>query len=168
MSLLNKVSHLIRSSSVGCVPQCAAFAVQQQQCRGIARIPHWENHIRFDPAVGRKRPSQDVLDRFRRLNNGLWVRAVPGKHTKRYRKTEIWQATSEYYVTCTKEECWMLDKMMTPYWLRQRHYADDPYANYHVRHGIKSPRVDYKGELTRERPKVLIEDSVSEQHFYDR
>ena len=38
--------------------------------RGIARIPHWEHHIRFDQHVGRKRPSQDVLDRFKRLNNG--------------------------------------------------------------------------------------------------
>src|SRR5438105_4265837 len=34
------------------------------------RIPHWEHHIRFDPRFARKRPSQDVLDRFKRLNNG--------------------------------------------------------------------------------------------------
>lgn len=39
--------------------------------RGIARIPHYEYHIRFDPRVGRKRPCQDVLDRFKRLNNGM-------------------------------------------------------------------------------------------------
>jgi hypothetical protein len=38
--------------------------------RGIARIPHWDYHIRFDPKFGRKRPCQDVLDRFKRLNNG--------------------------------------------------------------------------------------------------
>ena len=38
--------------------------------RGIARIPHWEYHIRFDQYVGRKRPAQDILDRFKRLNNG--------------------------------------------------------------------------------------------------
>lgn len=38
--------------------------------RGIARIPHYEYHIRFDPHFGRKRPAQDVLDRFKRLNNG--------------------------------------------------------------------------------------------------
>jgi len=38
--------------------------------RGVVRIPHWEYHIRFDPKYGRKRPCQDVLDRFKRLNNG--------------------------------------------------------------------------------------------------
>jgi hypothetical protein len=56
----------------------AATSLLQQACRtacvgssrGIARIPHWEYHIRFDPSVGRKRPAQDVLDRFKRLNNG--------------------------------------------------------------------------------------------------
>lgn len=41
--------------------------------RGVARIPHWEHHIRFDQFVGRKRPAQDVLDRFKRLNNGKYL-----------------------------------------------------------------------------------------------
>ena len=41
--------------------------------RTIIQIPHWEHHIRFDPAKGRKRPAQDVLDRFKRLNNGSFV-----------------------------------------------------------------------------------------------
>ena len=47
---------------------CQLLAVSS--VRGIARIPHWEYHIRFDPKVGRKRPTQDVLDRVKRLNNG--------------------------------------------------------------------------------------------------
>lgn len=38
--------------------------------RNIARIPHYEYHIRFDGKEGRKRVCQDVLDRFKRLNNG--------------------------------------------------------------------------------------------------
>lgn len=41
--------------------------------RNIARIPHYEHHIRFDPKFGRKRPAQDVLDRFKRLNNGKLI-----------------------------------------------------------------------------------------------
>lgn len=41
--------------------------------RNVNRIPHWEYHIRFDPKVGRKRPNQDVLDRFKRLNNGILI-----------------------------------------------------------------------------------------------
>ncbi|VDM76529.1 unnamed protein product [Strongylus vulgaris] len=191
--------------------------------RTIARIPHYEYHIRFSPKEGRKRPAQDVLDRFKRLGNGMWVRAHPGKNKLRYAKDKKFQETSLYYETCTKvgvlfddiflsipnlqrfkrlgngmwvrahpgknklryakdkkfqetslyyetctkvgvlfdgydygfkEECEMLDKMMTPYWLRRHHYPNDPYAAYHVRHGISSPRVDDKGVLLRERRKV--------------
>uniref|UniRef100_A0A183GUM3 Myotubularin phosphatase domain-containing protein n=1 Tax=Heligmosomoides polygyrus TaxID=6339 RepID=A0A183GUM3_HELPZ len=62
--------------------------------------------------------------------------------------------------TCSRElfqeECEMLDRMMTPFWLRRHHYPNDPYAAYHVRHGIDSPRVDDKGRLVRERAKVGI------------
>ncbi|VDL79792.1 unnamed protein product, partial [Nippostrongylus brasiliensis] len=127
--------------------------VVEQSSRGIARIPHYEYHIRFSPKDGRKRPAQDVLDRFKRLNNGMWIRAHPGRNKLRYAKDEKFQETSLYLETCTKEECEMLDKMMTPFWLRRRHYPNDPYAAYHVRHGIDSPRVDDKGKLVREREK---------------
>ncbi|RCN29665.1 hypothetical protein ANCCAN_24573 [Ancylostoma caninum] len=67
-----------------------------------------------------------------------------------------------------EEECEMLDKMMTPFWLRRHHYPNDPYAAYHVRHDINSPRVDDKGRLLREREKVLIDDITSNQYFRDR
>uniref|UniRef100_A0A0K0DJB0 39S ribosomal protein L35, mitochondrial n=1 Tax=Angiostrongylus cantonensis TaxID=6313 RepID=A0A0K0DJB0_ANGCA len=116
------------------------FNPSEQSTRTIARIPHYEYHIRFSPKDGRKRPAQDVLDRFKRLNNGMWIRAHPGRHKLRYAKD--------------KEQCEMLDKMMTPFWLRPHYYPDDPYAPYHVRHGIDSPRVDDKGKLIRERRKV--------------
>ncbi len=62
----------------------------------------------------------------------------------------------------------MLDRMMTPFWLRPKYYVDDPYSPYHTRHGITSPRVDYKGRMKRERPKILLEDCVAERHFHDR
>ncbi|CAJ0578292.1 unnamed protein product, partial [Mesorhabditis spiculigera] len=148
--------------------QPSATLAATTSSRSIARIPVWERHIRFDPAEGRKRPSQDVLDRFKRLNNGMWIRAVPGWHKQRYFKDDKWQETSVYYETCTKDECQMLDRMMTPFWLRRKHYPDDPYKAYHVRHDVKSPRVDDKGKFLRERPKVLLEDSVADVYFRDR
>ncbi|MFH4979511.1 hypothetical protein AB6A40_006220 [Gnathostoma spinigerum] len=138
------------------------------QWRGIARIPHYEYHIRFDPKVGRKRPCQDVLDRFKRLNNGLWIRAHPGRHKLRYAKDDLFAETSLYYETCTQEQCSMLDLMMTPFWLRHKYYPDDPYEQYHVRHGISSPRVGPNKKLLREREKILIEDSVADRYFRDR
>ena len=75
---------------------------------------------------------------------------------------------SLYHVTCTKEECFVLDQMMTPFWLRPKYYPDDPYQYYHVRHGINSPRVGYNKKMLRERPKILLEDSVADQYFQDR
>ncbi|CAI4229981.1 unnamed protein product [Auanema sp. JU1783] len=136
--------------------------------RGIANIPHFERHIRFDPKEGRKRPAQDVLDRFKRLNNGMWIHAHAGKNKLRYMKDETWQKTSMYMETCTKAQCEMLDKMMTPFWLRPKHYPNDPYKSYHVRHGISSPRVDDKGNFLRERKKVLLDDTTSDKYFSDR
>uniref|UniRef100_A0AC35TSH7 39S ribosomal protein L35, mitochondrial n=1 Tax=Rhabditophanes sp. KR3021 TaxID=114890 RepID=A0AC35TSH7_9BILA len=136
--------------------------------RGIARIPHWEYHIRMDNKVGKKRVAQDVLDRFKRLNNGMWIHARPGKNKQRYMKDDHFQETSLYYETCTKRECEMLDKMMTPFWLQKRFYVDDPYKNYQVRHGLDSPRVDAKGHFIRERSKILMDDTTSLKYFKDR
>ncbi|CAA86518.2 Large ribosomal subunit protein bL35m [Caenorhabditis elegans] len=135
--------------------------------RGIANIPAHEYHIRFDQKVGRKRPAQDVLDRFKRLNNGMWIHAHPGRHKLRYMKDETWQKTSLYYETCTKEQCEILDKLMTPYWLRPKHYPNDPYSAYNVRHNVTSPRVDDRGNFVRERKKVLMDDSTSKRFFKD-
>ncbi|CAJ0954835.1 unnamed protein product, partial [Mesorhabditis belari] len=150
------------------LPSASSSTTAIASTRGIANIPRWERHIRFDPAEGRKRPCQDVLDRFKRLNNGMWIRPVPGWHKQRYQKDEKWQTTSMYYETSTKDECEMLDRLMTPYWLKRRHYPDDPYKTYHVRHDLRSPRVDEKGNLLRERRKVLLEDSVADKYFHDR
>lgn len=155
------------------LPSCRSFLgvaarLTEQSSRTIACIPHYEYHIRFSPKDGRKRPAQDVLDRFKRLNNGMWIRAHPGKTKLRYAKDKKFQETSLYLETCTKEECEMLDRMMTPFWLRRHHYPNDPYAAYHVRHGIDSPRVDDKGRLVRERAKVLLDDTTSDRYFHDR
>ncbi|KAK0417791.1 hypothetical protein QR680_013212 [Steinernema hermaphroditum] len=163
---MNQIRWLVSGTGSGLLSTVASSSVNS--ARGIARIPHYERHIRFDINVGRKRPAQDVLDRFKRLNNGMWIRARPGRTKLRYIKDENYLKTSLFYETCTKEECQMLDKMMTPFWLRPRYYVDDPYGPYHVRYGIKSPRVDDRGRFVRERPKILIEDSVAEQHFDDR
>uniref|UniRef100_A0A7E4UW36 39S ribosomal protein L35, mitochondrial n=1 Tax=Panagrellus redivivus TaxID=6233 RepID=A0A7E4UW36_PANRE len=135
--------------------------------RGVARIPHYEHHIRFDPATGRKRPAQDALDRFKRLNNGMWIRAHPGRNKMRYAKNQIFEETADYFETSTKEECMILDKIASPFWLRRKYYPNDPYEPYHVRYGLNSPRVDHKGRFVRERPKVLLDDTTAAKHFND-
>jgi large subunit ribosomal protein L35 len=98
----------------------------------------------------------------------MWIRTHPGRNKKRYQKDDAFNKTSYYHETCTAEECEMLDKMMTPFWLRKRHYVDDPYEPYHTRTGIDSPRVDYKGRFVRERRKILLDDLTSDKYFFDR
>ena len=84
---------------------------------------------------------------------------------KRYAKEKLFEMTSQDFVTCTKEECVMLDKMMTPFWLRPKHYVDDPYEPYHTRFGIDSPRVNDKRQLVRERPRILLDDLTADRYF---
>lgn len=69
---------------------------------------------------------------------------------------------------CSAIECQVLDKLTNRFWVRPKYYIEDPYAPYHVRHGIKSPRVGYNHEFVRERPKILMEDTIADKHFYDR
>lgn len=62
----------------------------------------------------------------------------------------------------------MLHKMVNNFWLRPKYYVDDIYEPYNVRHGLKTPRADERGNMLRERKKILLEDTVADQHFYDR
>lgn len=251
-------------------------AVQIFSSRGVVRIPHWENHIRFDIRYGRKRPCQDVLERFKRLNNGaihtnihllhlfkifLW-RSLGARSTRQTDKmvSKGWSiqkhkyavgnmfgkgvcnagqgnptsvevlgcerifegifkpiiqkywAEHEYflfchshwivdltpYFTCLIPGAWILYRhlftivmlslddhfahlnfyfifypsalpfqMMTPFWLRPKHYIDDPLEPYHTRYGLDSPRVDYSKKFVRERPKILLDDLTADR-FFDR
>ena len=98
----------------------------------------------------------------------MWIRAHAGRNKQRYARDDVFNQVSYNYETCTEEQCEMLDKMMTPFWTRRKHYVDDPYEPYHTRHGIKTPRVDHMGRLTRERPKILLDDLTADKHFFDR
>lgn len=37
------------------------------------------------------------------------------------------------HVFTNATQSWLLDKMVTSYWRRPKHYIDDPYAPYHKR-----------------------------------
>lgn len=135
--------------------------------RTHARYPSHTLHIRFDPTDGRKIPCGDVLDRFKRLNNGLWIRGRPGRFVKHYRKEDDEIRASYRHETCTQIESQLIEKTMNRFWVRPKYYLEDPYAPYHVRHGLKTPRVNFENKMHRERPKVLLEDTVADAHFYD-
>ena len=79
----------------------------------------------------------DVVKRFKRLGNGLWIRPRAGRHKKLWKKSHRQRKRMKGHVVCNKRQCWLLERMVTQYWRRTRHYPDDPYAPYHVRNSFK-------------------------------
>lgn len=55
---------------------------------------------------------QLVLDRFYRLNNGMWIRTKAGRARRRWKKPNRrnWRALE--HVTCNRTQCQTLDKMI--------------------------------------------------------
>ncbi|CDW53603.1 Probable 39S ribosomal protein L35, mitochondrial [Trichuris trichiura] len=141
------------------------FSLLRISVRKHARIPHWEYHIRFSPEDGRKVPCKDVLDRFKRLNTGMWIRANPGRNTKRYLKDEPWLTSSLQHVTCTPIECQILDKLVSRFWQRPKYFVDDQYEAYNVRHSIDGTKASPFFVRPRSRRKLLLEESTEKQFF---
>jgi len=57
--------------------------------------------------------------------------------------------------------------MMTPFWLRFKHYVDDHIEPYQIRYGLAAPRVNDKKKMVRERSKILLDDLTADL-FFDR
>ncbi|KAL1246050.1 Large ribosomal subunit protein bL35m [Trichinella spiralis] len=133
--------------------------------RNYVRIPHWEYHIRFSPEDGRKVPCTDVLNRFKRLNTGMWIRVRPGRHNKRYMKDEPWLTNSLAHKTCTPLECQILEKMVSRFWQRPKYYVDDPYEPYNQRYGISESLPKILNAHVK-RPKILMDESTERQVFH--
>ena len=47
-------------------------------------------------------------------------------------KNEPWLTNSLKMYTCSKRDCQILDKMMTPFWLRKKYPIKDEYEFYQV------------------------------------
>lgn len=91
---------------------------------------------KFTLSKGTKRSVGTVLQRFYRLNNGLWIRRIGGYKKKLYAQPESRKFYLKQHVVCARYQCEMLDKMVTDYWKKPKYYIDDPYEPYHVRHNI--------------------------------
>ncbi|KRX70222.1 DNA damage-binding protein 1 [Trichinella sp. T6] len=132
------------------------YSVFYVPVRNYVRIPHWEYHIRFSPEDGRKVPCTDVLNRFKRLNTGMWIR--------RYMKDEPWLTNSLAHKTCTPLECQILEKMVSRFWQRPKYYVDDPYEPYNQRYGISESLPKILNAHVK-RPKILMDESTERQSY---
>ncbi|KAL7730380.1 hypothetical protein ACLKA6_016614 [Drosophila palustris] len=88
---------------------------------------------KFSLIKGKRKTVKAVLKRFKRLDWGAWIRTHSGRHKKLFKKSNELKRRLRQHVLTNAQQSWLLDKMVTSYWRRPKHYIDDPYAPYHKR-----------------------------------
>ncbi|XP_011497263.1 PREDICTED: 39S ribosomal protein L35, mitochondrial, partial [Ceratosolen solmsi marchali] len=88
---------------------------------------------KFSLRSGKRKSVKTVLKRFYRLNWGIWIRTIAGRHKHLWRKSKDRRIRSKQHVFINSTQSWMLDRMVTKFWKRQKYYIDDPYTPYHTR-----------------------------------
>ncbi|TDG52280.1 hypothetical protein AWZ03_001110 [Drosophila navojoa] len=88
---------------------------------------------KFSLIKGKRKSVKAVLKRFKRLDWGAWIRTHSGRHKKMFKKSPELRRRLRQHVFTNATQSWLLDKMVTSYWRRPKHYIDDPYAPYHKR-----------------------------------
>ncbi|KFB52315.1 AGAP011635-PA-like protein [Anopheles sinensis] len=89
--------------------------------------------IKFSMRKGKRKTVKAVVKRFKRLDWGGWIRTLSGRNKKLWRKRSNRKRRLRQHVLVNATQATLLDKMVTKYWKRPRHYIDDPYAPYHTR-----------------------------------
>ena len=121
----------------------------------------FEKKVRFGWRPGEvNMPVRDVIDRYYRLNNGLWIHAmsrrnrynsifvgpffrsliVSYEHATRFLaslRSYIWQKPESLkkelrrHVYCGRRESIILTKLVDPRYRRSKHFPDDLYSEFH-------------------------------------
>uniref|UniRef100_A0A182MXL0 50S ribosomal protein L35 n=1 Tax=Anopheles dirus TaxID=7168 RepID=A0A182MXL0_9DIPT len=89
--------------------------------------------IKFSMRKGKRKTVKAVVKRFKRLDWGGWIRTISGRTKKLWRKRANRKRRLRQHVLVNATQATLLDKMVTKYWKRPRHYINDPYAPYHTR-----------------------------------
>lgn len=121
---LNNVTPALVKTTNLITPLSATSAMQNQLCRSVTK---------FSLIKGKRKTVKAVLKRFKRLDWGGWIRTYTGRHKKMFKKSLARKRRLRQHVLVNSQQAWLLDKMVTSYWRRPRHYIDDPYAPYHQR-----------------------------------
>lgn len=88
---------------------------------------------KFSLRSGKRKSVKCVPDRFYRLHWGGWIRTRCGRHKKMHKKKANRKRRLRQHVFVNSTQAWLLDKMVTKFWKRPKHYIDDPYEPYHTR-----------------------------------
>ncbi|PAA60918.1 hypothetical protein BOX15_Mlig012175g1, partial [Macrostomum lignano] len=74
-----------------------------------------------------------AVKRFKVMNNGAVIHALPGRNTKVHRKPEAYVNRLQQHVFCSTNENYLVKNLLSKDICRPRWYPDDPYEPYHVR-----------------------------------
>ncbi|XP_034179649.1 mitochondrial ribosomal protein L35 [Osmia lignaria lignaria] len=88
---------------------------------------------KFSRLKGKRKTVKAVVDRFYRLNWGIWIRTIAGRNSRKWTKKAKRLRRGKSHVFCNATQSTLLDKMVTMYWKRPHYYVDDPYTPYHTR-----------------------------------
>lgn len=69
---------------------------------------------------------------------GGWIRTRSGRNKKMWRKSSSLKRRLRQHVFVNGNQSWLLDKMVTKFWRRPKHYIDDPYTPYHTREDYRN------------------------------
>lgn len=88
---------------------------------------------KFSLVKGKRKSVKAVIKRFKRLHWGAWIRTHSGRHKKLFKKSPALRRRLRQHIFTNATQSWLLDKMVTNFWRRPKHYIDDPYLPYHTR-----------------------------------
>ncbi|XP_017058360.1 39S ribosomal protein L35, mitochondrial [Drosophila ficusphila] len=88
---------------------------------------------KFSLIKGKRKTVKAVLKRFKRLDWGAWIRTHSGRQKKLFKKSGALRRRLKQHVFTNATQSWLLDKMVTSFWRRPKHYINDPYKPYHSR-----------------------------------
>uniref|UniRef100_A0A182JC18 50S ribosomal protein L35 n=1 Tax=Anopheles atroparvus TaxID=41427 RepID=A0A182JC18_ANOAO len=124
----------VASSSTSLIKPSMSFRLLDcmQACPSLQSQPS-RTVIKFSMRKGKRKTVKAVVKRFKRLDWGGWIRTLSGRNKKLWRKRANRKRRLRQHVLVNGTQATLLDKMVTKYWKRPRHYIDDPYAPYHTR-----------------------------------
>jgi large subunit ribosomal protein L35 len=96
--------------------------------------------IKFSLGKGKRKSVKCVLKRFKRLHFGIWIRTRSARFKRLWKKTQSRRYRKRQHVFCNATQSTLLDKMVTSYWRRPRHYINDPYEPYYTRENYWATR----------------------------
>lgn len=118
-------SSLLSPAAKSIVPLTVCNPVNANQFRTFIKYSRWD---------GKRQPMKDVPLRFFRLRWGGWIRTKCAAHNRGPSKAgKNNKHRSRQHVMLNAHQSFQMDKMVTAFWRRPKHYINDPYEPYHTR-----------------------------------